>query len=213
MAYKLSSAGLEELKKVEGVRYAVYDDKTGKPINSYEEAAGTPTIGMGLAIQDAAAREKYRPYLGGKKAPQNVMDEANRQKVAEFETALNKKLGNARLTQSMFDAIFHFAWNVGTNSKHVSKIVAAVTKTDEKGKPKPDYEAAQKAIADGPKSGVGIGYMEGLARRRAQEAALFLKEGIPKGLAILTNPKFYWTVSALGSVGLVYWILKRNQVI
>lgn len=213
MAYKLSPAGLEDLKKMEGVRYAVYDDKTGKPINSYEEAGGTPTIGMGLAIQDAAAREKYRPYLGGKKAPQNVMDEANRQKVAEFEAALNKKLGTARLTQSMFDAIFHFAWNVGTNSKHVAKIVAAVTKTDDKGKPKPDYEAAKTAIAEGPKSGVGIGYMEALAKRRAKEAELFLRDGIPKGLAILTNPKFYWTVSALGSIGVVYWLLKRNKVI
>jgi GH24 family phage-related lysozyme (muramidase) len=213
MAYKLSAAGLEDLKKVEGVRYAVYDDKTGKPINSYEEAKGTPTIGMGLAIQDAAAREKYRPYLGGKKAPPNVMDEANRQKVAQFESSLNKQIGNAILTESMFDAIFHFAWNVGTGSQYVKRIAEAVNLTDAKGKPKPDYQAAQKAIADGPKSGVGIGYMEALAKRRAKEAELFLRDGIPKGLAILKSPKFYWTASALGSVGLVYWILKRNKVI
>jgi len=213
MAYKLSAAGLADLKKVEGVRYAVYDDKTGKPINSYEEAKGTPTIGMGLALQSAEDREKYRPYLGGKKAPPEVIDEANRKKVAQFEASLNKKLGNAKLTQSMFDAIFHFAWNVGTGSQYVKRIAEAVNLTDAKGKPAPDYKAAQKAIADGPKSGVGIGYMEGLARRRAKEAELFLRDGIPKGLAILKNPKFYWTASALGSVGLVYWILKRNKVI
>jgi hypothetical protein len=55
--------------------------------------------------------------------------------------------------------------------------------------------------------------MEALAKRRAKEAELFLRDGIPKGLAILKSPKFYWTASALGSVGLVYWILKRNKVI
>jgi len=213
MAYKLSPAGLEDLKKMEGVRYAVYDDKTGKPINSYEQAGGTPTIGMGLAIQSAEDREKYRAYLGGNKAPPAVIDEANRKKVAQFEDILNKKLGTASLTPSMFDAIFHFAWNVGTGSKHVTKIVEALKKTDDKGKPKPDYEAAKTAIAEGPKSGVGIGYMEALARRRAKEAELFIRDGIPKGLAILTNPKFYWTVSALGSIGVVYWLLKRNKVI
>lgn len=213
MAYKLSAAGLEDLKKVEGVRYAVYDDKTGKPINSYEEAGGTPTIGMGLAIQSAEDREKYRPYLGGKKAPESVIDEANRKKVAQFEAALNKRIGSAKLTPAMFDAIFHFAWNVGTGSSYVKRIAEALNKTDAKGKPAPDYPAAQKAIADGPKSGVGIGYMEALARRRAKEAEMFLRDGIPKGLAILKNPKFYWTASALGSVGLVYWILKRNKVI
>ena len=213
MAYKLSESGLADLKKTEGVRYAVYDDKTGKPINSYEEAGGTPTIGMGLAIQSAEDREKYRPYLGGKKAPENVIDEANRKKVAQFEAALNKKIGSATLTPAMFDAIFQFAWNVGTGSQYVKRIAEALNKTDDKGKPKPDYNAAQKAIADGPKSGVGIGYMEALARRRAKEAELFLRDGIPKGLAILKNPKFYWTASAVGSAALVYWILKRNKVI
>lgn len=213
MAYKLSPAGLEDLKKMEGVRYAVYDDKTSKPINSYEEAGGTPTIGMGLAIQSAEDREKYRPYLGGRKAPPEVIEEANRKKVAQFEDILNKKLGDAKLTQSMFDAIFHFSWNVGTGSRHVTKIVEALKKTDEKGKPKPDYEAAKTVIANGPTHGVGIGYIEALAKRRAKEAALFIQEGVPKGIAFLTNPKFYWTVSALGSAGLVYWILKRNKVI
>lgn len=213
MAYKLSAKGLEELKKMEGVRYAVYDDKTGKPINSYEQAGGTPTIGMGLAILSAADREKYRPYLGGNKAPQAVIDEANRQKVAQFEAILNQKIGNVRLTPAMFDAIFHFSWNVGTGSRHVTKIVESLSEKDEKGKSKPDYEGAKTAIANGPTHGVGIGYIEALAKRRAKEAQLFLSEGVPKGIAFVSDPKFFWTVSALGSAGLVYWILKRNRVI
>ena len=127
MAYRLSDSGLSELKRVEGVRYAVYDDKTGKPINSYEEAGGTPTIGMGLAIQNAEDREKYRPYLGNRKAPADVIDAANKQKVAQFESRVNSLLGPVALTQSMFDAIFHFAWNVGTNSSYLKKVAAANT--------------------------------------------------------------------------------------
>jgi len=205
MAYRLSSKGLDELKRMEGVRYAVYDDKTGKPINSYEEAGGTPTIGMGLAIQSAEDRERYRPYLGNRKAPQSVIDEANRQKVAQFEAKLNQMFGGVKLTQSMYDALFHFAWNIGTGSKHLKKAADALRQTDAEGKPKPDYAKAQQAIADGPKSGVGIGYMEALARRRAKEAALFMSEGLPKGGlsldfdALLSSPYFY--VGVIGFVG------------
>jgi hypothetical protein len=216
MAYRLSSKGLDELKRMEGVRYAVYDDKTGKPINSYEEAGGTPTIGMGLAIQSAEDRERYRPYLGNRKAPQAVIDEANRQKVAQFEARLNQMFGGVKLTQSMFDALFHFAWNIGTGSKHLKKAADALRQTDAEGKPNPDYPKAQQAIADGPKSGVGIGYMPALAKRRASEAALFMSEGLPKGglsidfNAILESPYFY--VGVIGFVGGVLAIgVKRRR--
>jgi GH24 family phage-related lysozyme (muramidase) len=216
MAYRLSDKGLEELKRMEGVRYAVYDDKTGKPINSYEEAGGTPTIGMGLAIQSAEDRERYRPYLGNRKASQAVIDEANRQKVAQFEAKLNQMFGGVKLTPAMFDAIFHFAWNIGTGSRHLKNVASALTQKDAEGKPAPDYQKAQKAIADGPKSGVGIGYMEALAKRRAKEAALFLSEGMPKGGlsidvdAILKSPYFY--VGVLGFVGGVLAIgVKRRR--
>ena len=214
MAYRLSDSGLSELKRVEGVRYAVYDDKTGKPINSYEEAGGTPTIGMGLAIQNAEDREKYRPYLGNRKAPADVIDAANKQKVAQFESRVNSLLGPVALTQSMFDAIFHFAWNVGTNSSYLKKVAAALQETDAKGKIKSNYTAAQKAIADGPKTGVGIGYMPQLAQRRANEAALFMSQGLPSGFSIdrvLRSPFFY--VGILGFVGGVLAVgVRRRRV-
>jgi GH24 family phage-related lysozyme (muramidase) len=204
VAYKLSAAGLEDLKNTEAMRLSVYDDKDGRNLNSYEEARGYPTIGIGLLIDSAEKREKYRPYLGGKKADKEWMWKESLATVRRFESDLNKRIGDIKLTQSMFDALFSLAWNTGTASRWVKEVIQKAGLKD--------YDGAAEVIAKGPVTSKGA-VMQGLVARRAREAKMFLQDGIPKGLAILKSPKFYWTASAIGSVGLVYWILKRNKVI
>lgn len=200
MANRISSDGYQELLRTEGNRLAIYDDKTGQPINAYEDSVGTPTIGLGLAIQNAADREKYRPYLGGRKADQGFIDSENKKKIASFEGQLNGMLGSSLVTQAMFDALFSLAWNTGPGSTSVKNTVAAILRKD--------YAAAQQAIANGPTRGVGIGYMPALAARRAKEAAAFMAQGLPGG-AGTTALVLTATLAAAALAGTLFWVYRE----
>ena len=62
----VSPAGLELIMKEEGFRPFVYDDLNSKvPLASYESSRGTPTIGVGHAIQSGPDRQRFRKYLKG----------------------------------------------------------------------------------------------------------------------------------------------------
>lgn len=203
-SYRLSKTGLEDLRRMEAMRMSVYDDKTGKNINSYEEAQGYPTIGLGLLIDSAEKREKYRPYLGGRKADPNWMWEQSLATVRYFESALNRQLAGVALTQSMFDALFSLAWNTGAASRYVKKVIEQARLKD--------YVAAAKAIATGPITSKGK-VMEGLVKRRAREAALFMAEGVPGGLDTLlgTSTFMLYGAAALGSLVVLRMALRRRK--
>jgi GH24 family phage-related lysozyme (muramidase) len=198
MAHRLSSDGYQELIRMEANRLAVYDDFTGQPINSYEEAGGTPTIGIGLAIQSASDREKFRPYLGGRKATPEFMETENRRRLLEFENAVNGLLGSAKVTQAMFDALFFLAWNAGPGAKSLKDATSAILRGD--------YAAAQQAIANGPTYSKGR-YMPALAERRAKEAVLFMSQGLPGGAGtalVLTA-----TLAAAALAGTLFWVYRE----
>jgi GH24 family phage-related lysozyme (muramidase) len=140
----LSKQGYAELLRTEANLPFIYDDlRTGaaRPLNTYEEARGTPTMGIGVAIQGEAARQQYAKYLG-KQIPAAELEEINRLKLAEFEANLNKKLVGAKLSQAMYDALFSLMWNTGPNSSWVKNATNAVKAGD--------YAAAQQTIANAP---------------------------------------------------------------
>jgi len=169
--FHLSKRGYDELVRAEANVDFIYDDlRTGalRPLNAYEEARGTPTMGIGVAIQSEAARQQYAKYLG-KRIPAAELEQINRLKLAEFENSLNRTLAGAKLSQAMFDALFSLAWNTGTNSNSVNKAAAGIQSGD--------YAAAQKAIASGPVTSKGQ-LVQALVTRRAHEAALFAEEGL-----------------------------------
>ena len=169
--FRLSKRGYDDLVRAEANVAFIYDDlRTGalRPLNTYEEARGTPTMGIGVAIQSEAARQQYAKYLG-KTIPAAELEEINRLKLAEFENSLNRKLAGAQISQAMFDALFSLAWNTGTNSNSVNTAVAAIHRGD--------YATAQKAIASGPVTSKGQ-LVQALVTRRAREAALFAEEGL-----------------------------------
>lgn len=169
--FRLSKQGYAELLRTEANLPFIYDDlRTGpaRPLNSYDEANGTPTMGIGVAIQGEEARQKYAKYLG-RQIPADELEEINRLKLAEFEGYLNRKLAGAKFSQAMFDALFSLMWNTGPNSGAVNAATAAVQRGD--------YAAAQQAIANGPTTSKGK-VLEGLVQRRAREAARFAAEGL-----------------------------------
>jgi GH24 family phage-related lysozyme (muramidase) len=167
MPYVLSDRGYEDLVQKERNYAFVYDDATGKSIPSYESAKGFPSIGLGLKIDTAEERQKFAPYLNGNKAPDSVIAEANAATIATFTAALNRKAGHLKMTQSMFDALFSLAWNTGYNSDVVARVIDYIGAED--------YESAAHAIATGPVKSKGK-TQPGLVARRAEEAALFLKD-------------------------------------
>jgi len=201
--FKLSKRGYDDLVHHEGNRLAVYDDKTGKPINSYEEARGYPTIGLGIQIDTPEEREKFRPYLGGRKADPALIEAANRENIARFENDLNRKLAGAKLTQSMFDALFSLAWNTGAARQCVKNAISAILAED--------YPAAQAAIATGPQSSKGV-KLAGLVKRRGAEALRFMEDGLPGGAATLLKSKSLMIVGAVSlSVILLMFVTSRGR--
>lgn len=197
-SYKLSSLGYKDLLTTEGNMLFVYDDKTGKPISSYEAAVGYPTIGLGLLIDSADKRERFRAYLNGTPAPASVIESANREFIDKFERALNAQLDNVKLTPAMFDALFSLGWNTGTASRWVKEVIShAAIK---------DYAAAAAAIANGPVTSKGQ-VLAGLVRRRAAEATRFLADGVPGGAATMFLSPTFLICSSLAVSSLVVALL------
>ena len=73
--FHLSKRGYDELVRAEANVDFIYDDlRTGalRPLNAYEEARGTPTMGIGVAIQSEAARQQYAKYLVSASPPRSL---------------------------------------------------------------------------------------------------------------------------------------------
>jgi GH24 family phage-related lysozyme (muramidase) len=171
--YRLSSAGYKEVLKTEGNIPYVYDDqRTGplRPLRSYDEAIGTPTIGIGVAINSPERRKQFEVFLTRQATPEEL-ETINRVKLDEYMRSLNKRLGPVKISQSMYDALFSLYWNSYSGAYPVIEAVK-----------RGDYEGAVQAIKNGPKTARQADgsskYSEGLARRRMNEAALFAKEGL-----------------------------------
>lgn len=170
-SFKLSAAGYQSLLKEEGNIPFIYDDlRTGplKPLTSYDQARGTPTIGLGVAIQGEAMRQEFAPFLSRRATPEEL-ERINSSKIAKFERDVNGQLGDAHLSQAMYDALFSLAWNTGPFSRSVKATIEAIKRGD--------YAAAQQAIASGPTTSKGM-VIQTLVKRRAREAAAFAAEGL-----------------------------------
>lgn len=212
MAFKLSDIGRETLRRHEGVVPYVYDDKRGaryKP-TSWSDFQGYPTIGMGrLILPNEFAR--FTPYLNGNPMPAGELAKLIEDTIRPREDQLNKKLGDAPITQSMFDALFSLMYNTGAGNSSFKAAIAALTRKDEKGNWTPDYAAAGAAIANGPTTSKGQ-VLAGLVKRRTEEAARFIEDGIPGGAGGLLQSKTVKIVAAVALSGLlVTFMLRRSR--
>jgi GH24 family phage-related lysozyme (muramidase) len=188
-AFKLSQAGRDKVARMEGNVSHVYNDLQGSgaphpqswddttvKTGRYKGKTGTLTIGMGVAIgKDRSLQARFNDYLKGRKAPSDVIDGINSEKIGQFESAIAKQLKpGAKLTQAMFDALFSLAWNAGPGNSGVINAAKAINKGD--------YQAAKDAIASSTAvSGTTGEVLAPLQQRRREEAELFASMGMNPG--------------------------------
>lgn len=144
----LSIQGFEFIKKWEGFR--------AKP---YTDAAGVPTIGYGSTF-----------YANGTKVTMNdkpiSVQEAEtllKKVVKSFENAVNK-LVTKSLTQSQFDALVSFCYNVGVGNFQKSTLLKLINQNPND--PNIYNEFLKHIRANGK-------ILTGLQNRRKEEASLY----------------------------------------
>lgn len=155
MARDINKAGLEIVKEFEGLRLTAYDDLAPKrKLKKGDKIKGTLTIGYGHTGPDVFiglvidAREAERLL---------------RQDIDEAEGDV-ERIVTVPLNENEFSALASFAFNCGAGN--LRKLVAGRLN-------KGDREATARAFALFNKSKGKV--LAGLTRRRAAEAALFLK--------------------------------------
>lgn len=163
----ISEEGVNFIKDEEGFRKQVYDDKTSRIINSYDNAEGNPTIGIGHLIFRVGVtdeKQKYEKYLGGGQEMSNAEVIALFKEDLQDHVKLFKEQITAKITQDMFDALASYAFNVGANGPKRDGIVDLINQEK--------YNEAAQKIRNGPTNN-GV---EGIIRRRAKEADMFLSK-------------------------------------
>jgi len=185
----VSPAGLEFIKSHEGFRPFVYDDlnQTRRPLVGYESAKGTPTIGVGHAIKNSSDRERFRKYLGKTQSGKNWYENKGldfgeylvggkemgkeealqllAQDVPRYEKWAKKV--KVPLSQNMYDALTSYAYNTGNGGISKYGVLPKLNAGD--------YAGAAAVIRSRPVSSKGR-RLDGLVRRRAEEADMFMKD-------------------------------------
>lgn len=153
---KTNRPGLSLIKKWEGFRSKAYQDSVGVWTIGYghTSAAGAPVVRPGMTISRAEAERILARDL------------------RQYERAVSEAIGNARVTANQFAAMVSLCYNIGPGAFKRSSLVRHVRNGD--------MDAAAKAFALYRKAGGKV--LEGLVRRRADEAALFRKGGGSRGL-------------------------------
>ena len=177
---RMSRDGLNQLIASEGSIPYVYDDGDGtwpkRRISNFN-TQGYPTIGVGHRIYERE-QPRFRKYLAGgqdmtMREIQELLSEDINSRIASESW---KATIRAPITQSMYDALVHQAFNVGPNASSVRRAIEAINNRD--------YQGAQAALASGAVTSKGR-RLEGLVRRRALEAEMFMEDGLPRsGMAL-----------------------------
>lgn len=141
---KCSEVGLNLIKSFEGLR-----------LTTYADAGGTLTIGYGHT----------RNVRRNQKISIEQADAFLREDIVSAENAVNKWVNTYRFSQSEFDSLVSFAFNLG--SGNVNKLVANGTRSR-----KEIAEAIPRYCHCGGKK------LRGLVKRREAEKALFLSGNI-----------------------------------
>jgi len=162
----VSNNGLNLIKKSEGSKSQIYDDKTGKLVSSYTEVKGFPTIGVGHLIKPEEKSKYQGFFLGMSKLSDIDINTLLNTDLDKREKSLNRYLKN-KVTQNMFDALLSMMFNTGGGNFNFKSAIAEVNKGN--------YTTAADWIRKGPVSSKGK-ILPGLVRRRGEEADLFIKD-------------------------------------
>ena len=159
---KISDNGINILKRFEGRvkiggKHVIYDDKTGKPVDSNKELPKGATIGYGHLIKSG---EDFRKGITEKQA-------ILRSDILTAEFAVKDNI-TVPLSQNQYDALVSLAYNIGAKNFAGSTVVKYVNDSNYHNTKYPTLESAWKAWNKS-----GGGEMSGLSNRRHQEFSLF----------------------------------------
>ena len=151
-SYQPSADAVNLIKQFEGLRLTSYQDSVGKWTIGYGSTmiGGTP-VQPGQTITSAQAEAALLSHISTNVSP-----------IISSKT-------KAPITQSMYDALCCFTYNLGSGTYSKSTLLTDINATK--------YLDAATLFGDYNKAGGQV--LTGLTRRRAAEKDLFLKDGIP----------------------------------
>ena len=138
---KMSDDGINMLKKLEGSvtkddKHVIYDDKTGKPVDTNKTLPSGATIGYGHLIKP---NEDFRNGISESKATELL-----RADIAIAERAVRDNI-TVPLSQNQFDALTSLAYNIGSKNFANSTVVKYVNNSNFHSSVYPNLESAWKA--------------------------------------------------------------------
>ena len=150
--YSPSTDAVSLIKQYEGLRLTAYQDSVGVWTIGYGTTSinGTPVY-QGQTITQAQADEYLLAHIKSDVSP-----------------TINSKV-KAPITQSMYDALCCFTYNLGSGNLSKSTLLKELNTTK--------YLESATSFLDYNKAGGNI--LAGLTKRRSAEKDLFLKDGIP----------------------------------
>jgi len=150
--YTASSDAISLIKQFEGLR-----------LTSYQDSAGVWTIGYGTTTINGS------PVTAGMTITES---QANEYLLAHFTKSVYPILYSATkapITQSMFDSMCSFVYNLGSGTYSKSTLLSTLNI--------PDYMGCANQFSNYNKAGGQV--LAGLTKRRSAESQLFLKDGVP----------------------------------
>jgi lysozyme len=146
MSRTISEKGLSFIALHEGFRS-----------NIYKDAAGLPTIGFGHLLLEGEA-EKFKNGITKEQGKELLKSD-----IAEAERYVNSFV-KVSLTQSQFDALVSFVFNIGAGNFRKSTLLRKLNESD--------YDGASSEFLRWVRAGGKV--LLGLQRRRAAERKMFL---------------------------------------
>ncbi|MCB0448213.1 MAG: lysozyme [Gelidibacter sp.] len=148
---KISYTGLQIIKKYEGLS-----------LKPYLCPAGIPTIGYGSTYYEDGSKVTMKDYPITKQKAELLLLNV----VVDFERGVNR-LVTSTINQNQFDALVSFSYNVGLGSLKSSTLLKRVNNNPQDADICYQFSRWNKA---------GGKVLEGLTRRRKEEAELYFKE-------------------------------------
>ena len=139
---KISNNGIKWLKDKEDKvlnkqgNHIIYDDKTGKPVNTNEPLPKGATIGYGHLIKPG---ENFRNGI-----TENVATELLHSDIATAERIVKNNI-SVPLSQNQYDALVSLAYNIGAKNFATSTVVRYINNPKFHSSKYPNLESAWKA--------------------------------------------------------------------
>ena len=138
---KTSNNGINMLKKLEGCVkigniHIIYDDQTGKPVNTNKPLPKGATIGYGHLIKN------YEDFINGISEDKAI--ELLRADIAIAERAVKNNI-SVPLKQNQYDALVSLAYNIGTKNFAHSTVIKYINNPHFHSSVYPNLESAWKA--------------------------------------------------------------------